>query len=609
MTAAKVQSLAELASLEIEDVLIHLLDVAPWNARKTYDQAALNELAETIKALGIQVPLLVRPKAQGRLEIVAGHRRFKVAESLASKTVPCIVRELSDDQAREIGLVDNLQREDLPALEEADAFGELLERLHSIPAVSARVGKEQSYIARRLKLLQLTVNSRDALREKLITIDHAMLLARLAANEQDEALKWCLDTQAGSKKPVADVIADRVQRRLESDDEDEEDDPEESARRASWRREWEPESVLRLKEHIECESGTPLDRAPWPMEEDWLAPEAGSCLNCPKNTKANAPLFGDLDIGVAVCTDGACFKTKTQAWIGHGLAIATKASGVQLPILCVSWKATSTEPRFEKVPLCKCGAGKNCKSGEGCRGVPKETQTFKDGQWEEATKKCEAARAAVAVDWSDTGDRGYMGNSKKLRKPGEIVQACIDPKCKVHPKSYGRPAKQSSNGRSDPAAEKAAEEKRKAAAIQENKLRMAFAAKALDGITTIPEGALRRLVCSRDFWGSDLRIAEALIPGFKKLRQTAATGGAQFAKVAALMALSELAANEYGEAKQGRLEFIASVRALGYNGPDPWQKPVAPKAEKKAAKKAPAKAAVKKTAAKAKKPAKKKGGR
>lgn len=509
MTAAKVET----RTGQVRMITLSDLRVAPWNARKTIDLEVLKSFIETVQQHGIQVPLIVRPFAKGYFvknglsqvryvchknpvghdniiesftsgtaeenqrdaekwaaekngpgdfEIVAGHRRFKAASILKLAELPCIVRELDDVAAREVGLIDNLQREDVPALEEADGFADLMDQLGSIAAVSARVGKEQSYVAKSLKLRTLTDPSRLALSEKLITIDHARLLARLGEDEQNAALKWCLDTQAGSKTSVDAVVADRIKRKnpaaakaaiaadnpgvdLDDDDlealhrEEEDDDfeDEETGRRSFWNRAWEPESVQRLKEHIESESGIPLDRAPWPMEEDWLLPDVGSCLDCPKNTKANAPLFGDLDIGVAVCTDGGCFKAKVTGFIEIQQRDAAKAAaekakipgktGADFQILRVSWKATSTAPR-----QLKDGGGVN------------PAQTFKDGQWEEADKKtCEHTRAAVTVDWSDANNRGYMGGSGKLRKPGEIVQACIESKCKAHPKAYEKAAKSS----------------------------------------------------------------------------------------------------------------------------------------------------------------------
>lgn len=453
-TSSQVVAIAE----TLREIPLTQLEPSSRNPRRTVNPADIKELAASIREHGIQVPLIVRPDLvhaeyaandhESHFEIVAGHRRYEAARLEKLAKLPCIVRDLTDEEAAEIALVDNLQRVDVPAMEEAAAFGELLERLGSIPAIAAKVGKEQAYVAKRLKLRTLTLCSQDALREKLITIDHAMLLARLGEDEQNAALKWCLDHTAGVKKPVEDVLAERLGRlKSDADDPDDGEDDEDgetvARRRSAWgNRAWEPQTVQRLKEHIECESGTPLDRAPWPMEEDYLALDAGSCLDCPKNTKANVPLFGDLDIGVAVCTDGGCFKEKTQSFVNIQLKAAAVSRANELTaqaaspkhvwtpgdvqVLRVSWKSTSTAPR-----QLKDGGGVN------------PAQTFKDGQWEEATKKCEFTRPAVTVDWMEA-DR-Y--SKEKLRKPGEIVQACIQPKCKVHPKSYEKTTPANGSGR------------------------------------------------------------------------------------------------------------------------------------------------------------------
>jgi len=463
----------------VQQILISDLRPAQWNARKTFDEKGLQELGQSIFEHGVLVPLVVRPiekpfyvsqgefanaesfvwyvvcknsvghenicetygagssdenkadaeaaaadrNPDGVYEIVCGHRRMRAAQIAGADSVPCEVRELTDEAAREIGLIDNLQRADVPPLEEADAFDDLLERTGSIAAVAGRVGKEQSYVARRLKLRTLTTWSRDALRHQIISIDHAMLLCRLAEAEQNEALKWCLDSNAGVKVGVDKVIAARL-KRLNPSEDDEDDDEEENGQpsRPSFRHTWEPQTAQKLKDHIETSSGVPLDRAPWPIEEDWLLPDAGSCLDCEKNTKANTPLFGDLDMGVAVCTDGACFKAKVHAFVEIRLGKAVPVG--ESDALRVSWKSTSSAPR-----MAKDGSGLNLK------------QVFRRGQWHEASgqnksKKCEHSRAAVAVDWSDADNRGYMGGRGELRRPGEILEVCIEPKCKVHVKSY-----------------------------------------------------------------------------------------------------------------------------------------------------------------------------
>ena len=113
------------------------------------------------------------------------------------EVAPCIVREMTDDEARELAIVDNLQRQDMPALEEADAYEALRQQLGDAERIAARVGKPVEYVAKRLRLVSLGTYSRQALAERLITVDHALLLARLGAEEMKRAaLKWTLERTA-----------------------------------------------------------------------------------------------------------------------------------------------------------------------------------------------------------------------------------------------------------------------------------------------------------------------------------------------------------------------------------------------------------------------------
>jgi hypothetical protein len=179
--------------------------------------------------------------------------------------------------------------------------------------------------------------------------------------------------------------------------------------------------VQALKDRIAGGAGILLSRAPWDLDATDLGEDAPACNACPQNTSANLPLFGDLAIGEPTCTDGACFREKThafvriQARVGDGHA---DASGPAM--LRVSWKEISTAPRLDKESA-----------------APVETQTFKARQWVEAKKKsCAQVRTAVTVDWSDANARGYMGSGDKLRKPGEILQVCVAAGCKPHPKAW-----------------------------------------------------------------------------------------------------------------------------------------------------------------------------
>jgi ParB/RepB/Spo0J family partition protein len=548
---------------QIQQVDISDLRIARWNARKTFDAAALEELRSSIKAHGIQVPLIIRV-VSGACEIVAGHRRFHAALPLwengdeTFERLPCIVRDLDDDAAREIGLVDNLQREDVPPLEEADAYAELQGRLGTAAAIAVRVGKEAGYVAKRLQLVKLGANSRRAVASKLISIDHALILARLGEADQDEHLKWCLNTQAGVKEKLEDVIA-RCETR---------------AKEASGGKHfgyWEPQSVLDLKDHVESYAGRKLSRAPWKLDDADLVPEVGACEGCPSNTKSNRTLFDDLAIDKATCANSSCFESKRAVFVEIALGKAAQigeAEGVK-----ISWKPSEAAPR-----MLKDGSGPNL------------ALVLRKGQWVEAKKgSCAHARMAATVDWSDN-DRWSDGRS--LRKPGELLLVCAQPKCKAHSKSYETRAKRS-NGGYDPKAEEEKREKMRLAAIAETKIRVAVASAAIEKIVKLPAEVLRAVVLKAARHCHERELS-AILPGFQKKLQTAKVDSADFAKAVALVSTEQLTAWQHGSAQDGRASFQASVKRLGYADVEKAWKELAPKAEKKPAKKVAKKKAVRK---------------
>lgn len=527
------------------------LRIAPWNARKTYDPASIEELAASIREHGIQSPLLVRPvpsadEQHSACEIVAGHRRFKAADRVGLPAAPCLVRELGDDEAREIGLVDNLQREDVPALEEAEAYEQLRQRLGTAAAIAQRVGKDVGYVARRLQLIQLAEQPRRALAERLITIDHALLLARLGEAEQDQNLKWALNPNEGPKKPVSEVIDYRLKERGDR-------------LRYSWN---EPQSVLNLKLHIEQHVGRRLARAPWDLDDATLT-AAGPCAGCASNTGDNTALFSDLAIEEATCENGVCFEAKRAAFVSlRSLSAINSVAGVQLPALKLSWKDSTAAPRLKDGDIVL-------------------NQTFRHGQWVEAKKgSCDHVLSGVTVNWSDDNHHGFGRASGKLRKPGEILTVCVQPKCKAHPKVWER--KKSSPSRNDPAAQQADAERRqkaKAAAIAESKLRIAVATEALEKVAKLPEAALRAVLAS---FRAD-RAVSALVPGLAKILAGKPLDDPQFARAVCALSLDQLEcwASEWNSSppNAGRKEFLASLQRIGYDGSRHWQKP---KPEKKA---------------------------
>ncbi|GGR02697.1 putative chromosome 1-partitioning protein ParB [Deinococcus ruber] len=175
---------------------------AGYQPRQSFEPEALAELAQSIRDKGILQPLLVRPRGEG-FEIVAGERRWRAAGLAGLLEVPVIIRDLSDREALEIAIVENLQREDLGPLEEARAFQALLDQGLNQEAVAQAVGKGRSTVANALRLLQLPAAALRALDAGDISAGHAR--AVLAQPEADRA--WALDQIVGRKLSVREAEA------------------------------------------------------------------------------------------------------------------------------------------------------------------------------------------------------------------------------------------------------------------------------------------------------------------------------------------------------------------------------------------------------------------
>ncbi len=156
--------------------------------RKVFDEAALNELADSISVHGLIQPILVRPMLNGRYSIIAGERRWRACRIAGLNEIPVIIKALDEKSSEEIAMIENLQREDLNPVEEAMGYKNLIER-HSLTQedLSARVGKSRSAIANSLRLLNLPENMLDALSMGQITAGHARAILT-ADNESHRSL-------------------------------------------------------------------------------------------------------------------------------------------------------------------------------------------------------------------------------------------------------------------------------------------------------------------------------------------------------------------------------------------------------------------------------------
>lgn len=163
---------------------------APYNPRKTFDEETLKELVESVKAKGVITPLLVRgPLVFGHgdfYEIVGGARRYRAAKKAGLAEVPVQIRQLSDDEALEVCILDNLQRADVSPLEEAHGYQVWLDRGHKPEDLAKKIGKSLRYVYARLELRKLSPKVQEALGKGDITPSHAQIIARLAKPADQE---------------------------------------------------------------------------------------------------------------------------------------------------------------------------------------------------------------------------------------------------------------------------------------------------------------------------------------------------------------------------------------------------------------------------------------
>ncbi len=168
----------------------------PYQPRKKFDQRALSDLTESIKTSGVFQPIIVRQPDQNQagFQILAGERRFRASKLAGRETIPGIVRQASDEQMMEIAVMENLQREDLNPLEEAEAYNMLMTNLDITQVeVSQRLGKSRPYIANYLRLLNLPQPVKEMLQKKQLSMGQARTL--LAVKNKPDLLRLAQQLQ------------------------------------------------------------------------------------------------------------------------------------------------------------------------------------------------------------------------------------------------------------------------------------------------------------------------------------------------------------------------------------------------------------------------------
>lgn len=266
------------------------------NPRGEIPAESLEELAASIRTHGVLQPLIVRDDpsiAEGEngrpYRVVCGHRRLAAARLAGLETVPVQLMRLTEQEVRELQLVENLQRADIHPLEEAEGFLGLSRRFSmSAATIAEKVGKSEGYVLRRMKLAGLPAAARAAFREGKLSLSHVQEIARIPNQKvAAEATKTLLElAEEGEGGEITAASAALVIR---------------------------DEFMLQLK------------NAAFPVGDATLRPNAGACTECPKRTGNQKLLFADV-ADDDLCTDPACFREKMRAHGDRELA-AAKASG------------------------------------------------------------------------------------------------------------------------------------------------------------------------------------------------------------------------------------------------------------------------------------------
>ena len=265
----------------------------PLNPRKTFDEKALGELAASIRTHGVLQPIVVRLRAGGRKpghEIIAGERRWRAAALAHLTEIPAMVIVADDKAALELMVVENLQRDDLAPMDEAEGYRQLHEQHgYTIDDLADRIGRSHGYVHNRLRLLQLPQELRDHVSAGHLKPTIALLLLAVPP----ESMKEAAETVMGCAL---------------NPDPKSYDDP--------------PMTVRQAQGYLMREFMTMLKHAPWDLADADLVPEAGSCTACPKRSNAQPDLWGEDHGRADNCTDTACWRRKMNELCNRTLADA-----------------------------------------------------------------------------------------------------------------------------------------------------------------------------------------------------------------------------------------------------------------------------------------------
>lgn len=285
------------AMLDVDDI-----SASPLNHREIFKR--IEELGQDIKANGLRVPIKVRPTpgAKTPYQLVYGERRWRAAKHAKVKQLPALIRELNDTEVIEEQLVENVGREDVHPMEEAEGYDELLQKhSYDVDMIVKKTGKSRTAVYNRLKLLKLCPKARRAFLEDKINASIAELIARIPTSKLQESA-------------IGEILRGRHENQWDLNsigDEDEDHDHSAAGVKVN-ADEVLPLSFREAQILIQRRYMLRLELAPFDKADALLHPEAGACTKCIYRTGNQPDLFNDVP-STDVCTNPPCFETKKNA--------------------------------------------------------------------------------------------------------------------------------------------------------------------------------------------------------------------------------------------------------------------------------------------------------
>ena len=357
--------------MNIQQIPVASIFPNPKNPRKTYDQNAIEELAQSMDEHGLIQPITVRP-IDDAFQIVVGHRRWRAALHAEWTDMPCIVREMSDKEVAEAMLVENLQRVDVDPVEEAQAVDSAIEQGMSIAEVALRLGKSRQWVATRMQIACMGKEIHEYLRSERLTIGHLQVLA-LVRNVE---LRNQLAKGAASRHMTISELRAEVEKEMRS-----------------------------------------LDDAPWDLiarfedDEGYIKP----CHICSDQTASQADLFGESKANR--CIDGECWNRKLEAHIKK-VKEDLKEKGVKVVDSCDTWQAKNgysgfvkNEDQIEKLKA----AGV----------APRMLINESTGQIEEVYNERDIPKSQATIDAEASADAAIQAEREGQRRE-ERIQSAMD---------------------------------------------------------------------------------------------------------------------------------------------------------------------------------------